>query len=104
MVTGQPAPNQAPATPPASQPAAPPRPATPAQPITVVQIVEKPTRETSVGDILLGSVGLVAFVLMAAMLVGLLAGWFFIFVKRLRPDNQFNGQTAEETSLKLNVR
>ena len=79
-------------------------PARPAQPVTVVEIVEMPTRETSVGDILLGSVGFVGFVLLCALLVGLVAGSLFILVKRLRPDNQFNGQTADEISMKLNVR
>jgi hypothetical protein len=73
-----------------------------AQPITVVQIVEPPTRETSVGDILLGSVGFVGFVLIAAFVVGLVAGVLLIAVKKLRPSNTFNGQNADESSLKLN--
>lgn len=68
----------------------------------MVQVVEPPTRETSVGDILLGSVGFVGFVLLAALLVGLLAGGLFIAMKRLRPGNTFNGQNADESSLKLN--
>ena len=92
MAIGQP--------PPASQPAAP---AAPAQPVTVVQVVERPTRETSVGDILLGSVGFVGFVLLAAFVVGILAGGLFILFQRLRPRNALNGQTAEDTALKLNV-
>jgi uncharacterized membrane protein len=66
-----------------------------------VQVVAPPTRETGVGDILLGSVGFVGFVLLAAFLVGLVAGGAFILVKRLRPDNAFNGQSADESSLKL---
>lgn len=70
--------------------------------MTVVQFVERPTRETGVGDILLGSVGFVGFVLLAAFVVGILAGGLFIVFKRLRPDNAFNGQTADESSLKLN--
>jgi hypothetical protein len=73
-----------------------------AQPITVVEVVAPPTRETSVGDILLGSVGFVGFVLLAALLVGLIAGGLFILVKKLRPGNTFNGQNADESSLKLN--
>lgn len=80
------------------------KPAVPkAQSVTVVQMVERPTRETTVGDILLGSVGFVGIVLLAALVVGLLAGSVFIFVKRLRPDNAFNGQTAEDAALKLNA-
>ena len=73
-----------------------------AKPITVVQVVERPTREISVGDILLGSVGFVGTALLAALLVGLLAGAVFIFVKRLLPGNTFNGQTADDAALKLN--
>jgi hypothetical protein len=122
MVPGQTASRQTPApTPPAAtpqsgsqtgntpassgQPAQPgTTPATPkAQSITVLQVVEKPTRETTVGDILLGSVGFVGFVLLAALVVGLLAGSLFILVKRMLPDNTFNGQTAEEAALKLNA-
>lgn len=85
-------------SPPAAKPVVP-----RAQSVTVVQMVERPTRETSVGDILLGSVGFVGMVLLAALVVGLVAGSVFIFVKRLLPDNAFNGQSAEEAALKLNA-
>jgi len=56
------------------------------QPITptVVKIVDAPTRETSVADILMGAVGLVGFVLLAAALVGLVAGVVFFLVRRAR--------------------
>jgi hypothetical protein len=50
----------------------------------VVRIVEAPTRETTVADILLGAVGFVGVVLLGAALVGLLAGAVFILVRRLR--------------------
>lgn len=68
----------------------------------VVQMVDEPTRETNVGDILLGAVGVVGVILVAALVVGLVAGWVFILIHRWRPDNAFNGQTAEESTLKLN--
>ena len=84
--------------PPATTPAVP-----KAQSVTVVQMIEKPTRETTVGDILLGSVGFVGMALLAALVVGLVAGGVLIFVKRLLPDNAFNGQSAEESALKLNA-
>lgn len=53
------------------------------QPVTpvVVQVVEEPTRETSVADILLGAVGFVGFALIAAAVVGLLAGGLFILYR-----------------------
>ena len=114
--SGQPPASVTPATPavPASSAPAPPAqpkatqpdasPAAPkAQAITVVQFVERPTRETSVGDILLGSVGFVGIVLLAALVVGIVAGGLFIAVKRLLPGNTFNGQNADEAALKLNA-
>jgi hypothetical protein len=52
------------------------------QPVTVVKIIEEPTRETSVADILLGAVGLVGFVLVAAALVGVLVGTLFFAARR----------------------
>jgi hypothetical protein len=55
-----------------------PQPVTP----TVVKIIDAPTPETSVADILIGAVGLVGFVLLAAALVGLVAGVLFFLVRR----------------------
>ncbi len=75
---------------------------TPSQPVTIVQVVEQPSREISVADILLGSVGFVGLTLVAAAIVGLLAGAVLIFFKRLRPDNHLNGQDAADTALRLN--
>jgi hypothetical protein len=50
----------------------------------IVRIVEPPTQETSVADILMGAVGFVGFVLLAALLVGLVAGGVFILIRKLR--------------------
>jgi hypothetical protein len=50
----------------------------------VVKVVEQPTRETTVADILLGAVGLVGAVLLAALVVGILVGGLFILLRRLR--------------------
>jgi hypothetical protein len=72
------------------------------QPVTIVQVVEKPSQEISVADILLGSVGFVGLALVTAAVVGLLAGAVLILLKRLRPSNHLNGQDAEETALRLN--
>lgn len=73
----------------------------PGQPVTIVQVVEQPSREVSVADILLGSVGLVGLTLLAAAVVGLLAGAVLILFKRLRPGNRLNGQDADDTALHL---
>jgi hypothetical protein len=50
----------------------------------VVQIVEEPTTEVSVADILVGAFGFVGAVLVAAALVGLVAGGLFILFRRWR--------------------
>jgi hypothetical protein len=72
------------------------------QPVTIVQVVEQPSREISVADILLGSVGIVGLALVAAAVVGVIAGGLLILFKRFRPGNHLNGQDADETVLRLN--
>jgi hypothetical protein len=56
------------------------------QPVTpyVVELAAEPTRETQVSDILFGAVGLVAVVLVAALLVGFLVGAAFIRLREQR--------------------
>lgn len=56
------------------------------QPYTpiVVQVAEEPTRETTVADILLGAVGFVGVVLLAALVVGIVAGAAFYYVRKIR--------------------
>jgi hypothetical protein len=50
----------------------------------MVRIVEAPTPETTVADVLMGSVWFVGVVLLAALVVGLLAGGVFILIRVLR--------------------
>ncbi len=50
----------------------------------VVRVVEAPTPETNVADVLMGAVGLVGFVLLASFVVGLIAGGAFIGWRKLR--------------------
>jgi hypothetical protein len=50
----------------------------------IVRVVEPPTPETTVADVLLGAVGLVGIVLLAAFVVGIVAGGLFILVKHMR--------------------
>lgn len=77
-------------------------PGPPAQPVTIVQVVEQPTREISVADVLVGSVGFVGLALLAAAIVGLVAGAMLILFQRLRPGNSLNGQDADGSALHLN--
>jgi hypothetical protein len=53
------------------------------QPI-IVRVVEQPVHETTISDVILGSLGLVGVLLIAAALFGLLLGGTFILFKRLR--------------------
>jgi hypothetical protein len=50
----------------------------------IVRVVEPPTPETTVADVLLGAVSLVGFLLVAAFVVGIAAGVLFILFKRVR--------------------
>ena len=59
---------------------------------TFVQVVEQPTPETNVADILIGAVGLVGFVLVLAAVVGVIAGALFIAYRKLRPASAFHDQ------------
>jgi len=68
----------------------------------IVRVVEPPTKETTVADVLLGAVGLTGLILVSALLFGLLLGGVLVAMHRWRPSNRLNGQSAEEVSLRLN--
>lgn len=61
----------------------------PAQPITpvIVKVMDAPTKEISVADILMGSVGITGLFLLGAALFGFLLGGAFILYRRWR-DNR----------------
>jgi len=67
----------------------------------IVRVVDEPTRETSVADILIGAVGLVGFVLLLAALVGLVAGVVFIVMRKLQARHEVPG-APNELALGLN--
>ena len=52
------------------------------QPI-IVRVVEQPVHQTTIADVIFGSIGLVGVMLLAALLLGLLLGGGLILVKRL---------------------
>ena len=54
-----------------------------AQPI-VVRVVETPAQETTIGDVLIGSIGLTGVLLVIALVLGALLGAILIGIKRLR--------------------
>ena len=49
----------------------------------IVRVVDQPVRETSISDVILGSLGLVGVMLVAALLLGLLLGGGLVLYKRL---------------------
>jgi hypothetical protein len=50
----------------------------------IVRVVEQPVHETSLSDVILGSLGLVGILLIAALLCGLVLGGGLIVYKRIR--------------------
>lgn len=64
------------------------------QPI-MVRVVEQPVHETTISDVIFGSVGLVGVLLIAAALLGLLLGAGLIGLKRLRARDGLQTQEAE---------
>jgi len=50
----------------------------------IVRVVEQPVHETTISDVIFGSLGLVGVLLVAALLLGLVLGGALITVKRLR--------------------
>jgi hypothetical protein len=49
----------------------------------IVRVVEQPVHETTISDVVLGSLGLVGVLLVAALLLGLLFGGLLVAYKRL---------------------
>ncbi len=52
------------------------------QPI-IVRVVEQPVHETTIADVIFGSIGLVGVMLLAALLLGAVLGGGLILMKRL---------------------
>jgi hypothetical protein len=49
----------------------------------IVRVVEQPVHETTISDVVLGSLGLVGVLLVSALLLGLLLGGALVVYKRL---------------------
>ena len=70
----------------------------------IVRVVEQPVHETTISDVIFGSLGLVGVLLVAAALLGLLLGGGLIVFKRLRrrdgldPDNDGTSFRVTPTS------
>jgi hypothetical protein len=98
----QPAAQSQPATPPAQSPA-------PAQPrfnpqhvTPVVQIEStRTTNEVGVPDVLINSFALIGFIIVAALVIGLVTGGIFIAIRRWRDKNSPDSGEPTATRLKL---
>jgi len=66
------------------------------QPI-IVRVVEQPVDETSIADVILGSLGLVGVMLISALLLGLLLGGALIAFKRLRAKDGLDPEHDAES-------
>jgi uncharacterized protein YacL len=69
------------------------------QPI-IVRVVEQPVHETTISDVIFGSIGLVGVLLLAALLLGLLLGAGLILLKRLTARDGLDGH-GEADSLRV---
>ena len=66
----------------------------------IVRVVEEPAKETTVVDVLLGSIGLTGLVLLIAALAGLALGGLFVWLKKRRGADalEIEAQTLELSS------
>lgn len=74
--------------------------APPTSPI-LVRVIGPPSEELTLGDVILGALGLTGAITVAAMVLGIVLGVLFILYRRRHPHNPFNGETSDEMSLKL---
>lgn len=68
----------------------------PSNPI-IVRVVEEPARETTVVDVLLGSIGLTGVLLVIALFAGLALGALLVWLKKYRGGDalEIEAQTLE---------
>ena len=74
--------------------------APPTSPI-LVRVIGPPSDEVTLGDVVLGALGLTGAITVAAIVLGIVLGVLFILYRRRHPHNHFNGETSDEMSLKL---
>jgi uncharacterized protein YacL len=63
----------------------------------IVRIVEQPVRETTISDVIFGSIGLVGVLLVAALLLGALLGGLLIGIRILRARYGYEPPPDSET-------
>jgi hypothetical protein len=63
----------------------------------IVRVVEEPIDETTVADVILGSLGLVGVMLLSALLLGLLLGGALVLYKRVTAKDGLDAERDAET-------
>lgn len=63
----------------------------------IVRVVEEPVDETTISDVILGSLGLVGVLLIAALLLGLVLGGGLVLYKRLRAKDGLDAEGEAES-------
>ena len=74
----------------------------PTSPI-IVRVAAPPAEQVTLGDVIVGALGLTGAIVLLAVILGLVLGGLFILYRRHRPHNHFNGETSDELALKLEV-
>ena len=74
----------------------------PASSPIIVRVIGPPSETVSLGDVILQAVGLTGAITLIALIFGAILGGVFIYLRTHRPDNAFNGETADDLSLRLN--
>jgi hypothetical protein len=65
----------------------------------IVKMIDKPAKEISVADILMGSVGLTGIFLIGAALLGLALGGMFILYRRWQASRDVESQVGDAFQL-----
>jgi hypothetical protein len=75
--------------------------AQPAQPMTpiIVRMIDKPSKEISVADILTGSVGITGIFLIGAAVLGLALGGLFILYRRWQASREVENEVGDAFQL-----
>jgi hypothetical protein len=63
----------------------------------IVRVIEEPVDETTISDVILGSLGLVGVLLISALLLGVLLGGGLVLYKRLRAKDGLDAEGDAET-------
>jgi len=62
----------------------------------MVRVVEQPVHETTIADVIFGSIGLVGVMLLAALVLGVVLGGSLILVKRLTARDGLDARRDSE--------